>query len=80
MRKVPLRHKDYCSEEAEENEADEDDESLFKSIKVEYTLTDGIKVFNFLVVIFDSIWPWRLRQLENFLALVVLLFLSLALD
>uniref|UniRef100_A0A1I8AZJ6 C2H2-type domain-containing protein n=1 Tax=Meloidogyne hapla TaxID=6305 RepID=A0A1I8AZJ6_MELHA len=46
LRKVPIRHKDYCNDDFEEDEAEEDDdeESLFKDIKVEYLLTDGIKM------------------------------------
>nr|CAD2145150.1 unnamed protein product [Meloidogyne enterolobii] len=45
VRKVPVRHKDYCSD-VEDDEAEEDDEErLFKDIKVEYMLTDGSNTF-----------------------------------
>lgn len=38
QRKVPLRHLDYTNEES-----DIDEDALFKCVKVEYTLTDGIR-------------------------------------
>ncbi|CAK5036651.1 unnamed protein product [Meloidogyne enterolobii] len=50
VRKVPVRHKDYCSD-VEDDEAEVDDEErLFKDIKVEYMLTDGPNVYNLLRV------------------------------
>jgi hypothetical protein len=51
MRKVPFHHKDYCNEEAEEDEFGEDDEEIiFKEIKVEYMLTDGSKVLKIFII------------------------------